>query len=135
MDQSAREGVESQHLTRRMICTLTPSFKHSVRSQALCRKERVQRSSLDDIVVTTTSVVASVSFALSSLQLLNTVARLPVNAEQSLDNETDLDNDEDAFVWSVATVVSLIPVFNFMVRPFLSPRHLKDRQPRVLNAP
>eukprot|EP00892_Ulva_mutabilis_P007210 jgi/Ulvmu1/4861/UM020_0147.1 len=71
---------------------------------------RVTRSSIaNDLLITTTGVVASGSFVLSSLQLFNAVAQLPEQDSTSI----NLGDEDDTFVWSVATVLSLIPIFNF----------------------
>lgn len=90
---------------------LAPSRKSLGRVLVLRQHRLKTRSYVNDVVITGTAAVASGSFVLSSLQLLNAIAQLPPERAKSIDSG----DDDDAFVWSVATVVSLIPVVNFMV--------------------
>lgn len=92
-----------------MYRLLAPSPKPRV---LVLRPHRLKALSfVNDVVVTGTAALASGSFVLSSLQLLNTIAQLPTETTKDI----AAGDDDDAFVWSVATVLSLIPVFNFMV--------------------
>lgn len=95
-----------------MHCTHASSVRLRGRTSVLGRNRLTPNSLVNDVVITATGTVASGSFVLSSLQLLNAVAQLPGDSDRRIDSA----DDDDAFVWSVATVLSLIPVFNFTVR-------------------
>jgi len=93
------------------LLTLSPGI---VSGKRCLRPNRLRPNSvLSDIFISSTTVVASGALLLSSLQLLNSVAQLPEQAESGI----NLGDDDESFVWSVATVLSIIPVFNFTVRP------------------
>jgi hypothetical protein len=73
------------------------------------------RGAVQDAAFATSAILACGGIALSSLNLLHKVAQLPDGDM----NETDTD-----LVWTIASTVSFIPVFNWLVRnPFFLELH------------
>jgi hypothetical protein len=95
---------------------------HRLRGHKLREFKRsfVCKSLIEDTLVTGSGIAALAGAGLSIAYLLTGIYK----AESTTGAEESSDEEEESFVWSVATVVSLIPYVNWMVRCKTQPTSL-----------